>query len=155
MHSRSETRRASRADAWATISGKARPTCQKRYSVNVFPEIMGVIVVYAAKRIRMGRGAHRERSGCRRRRRLSGGASSSRAQIARQGLGASPIINFCPHCFLCCGRAGGNGHAMHDSLDLKNLTLTRTLTRTRTRRRRTLILIPYWYILLLPPLPGR
>ena len=67
MRSRSGTRRTSRVDAWATISGKARPTCQKRYSVNVFPEIMGAIVVYAAKRIRMGRGAHREWSVCRRR----------------------------------------------------------------------------------------
>ena len=28
------------------------------------------------------------------------------------------------HCFLCCGRAGGNGHAMHVSLELASLTPT-------------------------------
>ena len=28
----------------------------------------------------------------------------------------------CKHCFLCCGRAGGNGHAMPDSRELTSLT---------------------------------
>ena len=34
----------------------------------------------------------------------------------------------CQLCFLCCGRAGGTGHAMLDSLELASLTPTPTPT---------------------------
>ena len=123
MRSRSMTRRTSRADVWATISGRASPTCQKqdRYNVAFIASwplsssllgnawhkcgeahiANGMCVANGAGSVAgLGRGARRALN-----------ALSSRVQKERQDWGASPSFKLCPHCFLCCGRAGGNGRS--------------------------------------------
>ena len=132
MRKRSGTRRTSRADAWATISGKARPTCQKQYSASVSPEIMDAIVVYAAECLTMGRGAHRERSVCRRRCRMSGRSGTRVATRAVRlvvegansaaGFGRESELQLLPALLLMLWEGGWEWAGPSDSFELANLT---------------------------------